>query len=78
MRPLLRCGGDEPVHEVARRIGERAGSYALVRLAEPSTFVSPAALDTLTRRHLRETFRAIRHVQIRADQDWIRRLTHDR
>ena len=44
----------------------------------PSTFVSPAALDTLTRRHLRETFRAIRHVQIRADQDWIRRLTHDR
>jgi hypothetical protein len=41
-------------------------------------FVSPAALDTLTRRHLRETFRAIRHVQIRADQDWIRRLTHDR
>ena len=46
--------------------------------AEPSTFINPAALDTLTRRHLRETFRAIRHVQIRADQDWIRRLTHDR
>jgi CBS domain-containing protein len=45
--------------------------------AEPSTFISPAALNSLTRRHLRETFRAIRHVQVRADQDWIRRLTRD-
>ena len=42
--------------------------------ADPSTFIRPADLDPFTRRHLRETFRAVRSVQTRADQDWIRRL----
>jgi CBS domain-containing protein len=40
----------------------------------PSTFVNPGELDLLTRRHLRETFRAIAAVQNRVDQDWVRRL----
>lgn len=41
---------------------------------EPETFITPRDLDTLTRRHLRETFRAIIRVQERVDQDWTRRL----
>jgi CBS domain-containing protein len=41
---------------------------------EPTTYISPRDLDPLTRRHLRETFRAIAVVQARADEDWIRRL----
>jgi CBS domain-containing protein len=41
---------------------------------EPTTYISPGDLDLLTRRHLRETFRAISVVQARADEDWIRRL----
>jgi CBS domain-containing protein len=40
----------------------------------PTTFVSPRDLDSLTRRHLRETLRAISCVQTRVDQDWIHRL----
>ena len=41
---------------------------------DPETFLAPRDLDTLTRRHLRETFRAIIRVQERVDQDWTRRL----
>jgi CBS domain-containing protein len=41
---------------------------------QPETFIAPRDLDTLTRRHLRETFRAIIRVQERLDQDWARRL----
>lgn len=40
----------------------------------PTTYLAPADLDTLTRRHLRETFRAIALVQERVDQHWMRRL----
>jgi CBS domain-containing protein len=36
----------------------------------PSTYVSPAELDSLTRRHLRESFRAIAHVQDRLGSQW--------
>jgi CBS domain-containing protein len=39
----------------------------------PSTYIAPRDLDTLTRRHLRESFRAIALVQSRVDQDWIAR-----
>jgi len=35
--------------------------------------VAPRDLDTLTRRHLRETFRAIGLLQARVDLDWIAR-----
>ncbi len=40
----------------------------------PTTFVNPDELDTLPRRHLRETLRAVHDVQNRVDQSWIRRL----
>jgi CBS domain-containing protein len=40
----------------------------------PTTYFAPRDLDTLTRRHLRESFRAIAMVQARVDHDWIRRL----
>jgi CBS domain-containing protein len=39
-----------------------------------STFISPKELDSLTRRHLRETFRAIAAVQARVDREWLTRL----
>jgi CBS domain-containing protein len=42
--------------------------------AEPTTYFHPGDLDTLTRRHLRESFRAIALVQERVDRDWMRRL----
>ena len=35
-----------------------------------STFVNPDELDTLTRRHLRESFRLIRALQERIENDW--------
>jgi CBS domain-containing protein len=39
-----------------------------------STFIDPKELDSLTRRHLRETFRAIALVQERVDRTWLNRL----
>ncbi|WP_239677562.1 putative nucleotidyltransferase substrate binding domain-containing protein [Natronosporangium hydrolyticum] len=40
----------------------------------PTTFVAPRDLDTLTRRHLRESFRAVRAIQARIDEHWLARL----
>jgi CBS domain-containing protein len=40
-----------------------------------SDYVSPAELDSLTRRHLRESFRAIAHVQSRLESLWVERTT---
>ncbi len=40
----------------------------------PTTFIAPKDLDGLTRRHLRETFRAVAQVQSRVDRAWMRRL----
>lgn len=40
----------------------------------PSTYVDPRALDTLTRRHLRESFKAIDRVQERLEGQWVSRL----
>ena len=48
--------------------------HALRTGTTPSTYVNPGDLDTLTRRHLRETLRAVHEVQTRVDQSWIRRL----
>ncbi len=42
--------------------------------AEPTTYIVPKTLDRLTRRHLRESFRAIAAIQTRIDQDWLIRL----
>ena len=39
-----------------------------------TTFIDPKELDSLTRRHLRETFRAIALVQARVDRTWLNRL----
>lgn len=44
---------------------------AAIRAGEPpSTYVDPAELDSLTRRHLRESFRAIAQVQDRLGSQW--------
>jgi CBS domain-containing protein len=40
----------------------------------PSRYIAPGQLDTLTRRHLRETFRAVALVQARVDRGWLHRL----
>ena len=40
----------------------------------PTTWVSPDSLDSLTRRHLRENFRAISHIQGVVESEWMRRL----
>jgi CBS domain-containing protein len=42
--------------------------------AAASTFIAPAELDTLTRRHLRETFRVVRAIQARLNEHWLARL----
>jgi len=40
-----------------------------------SSWVTPRDLDPLTRRHLRESFRAISVIQARIDGDWPRRIS---
>jgi len=40
----------------------------------PTSYLAPADVGTLTRRFLREAFRAIALVQARVDRDWMRRL----
>jgi CBS domain-containing protein len=71
------------VDEAQTLAGAFEGIYALVLRHEadalrskttPTTFIAPAALDTLTRRHLRESFRAIRSVQARIDEHWMARV----
>jgi CBS domain-containing protein len=47
---------------------------SLAARGDPGTFVAPRDLDTLTRRHLRETFRAVALVQARVDRNWQSRL----
>jgi len=42
--------------------------------APTTTFIDPKDLNSLTRRHLRETFRAIAQVQERVDRNWLTRL----
>jgi CBS domain-containing protein len=39
-----------------------------------TTWIDPKSLDTLTRRYLREAFRAVAQVQSRLEGDWISRL----
>ncbi|MBX6748569.1 MAG: CBS domain-containing protein [Micromonosporaceae bacterium] len=56
----------------------RHEAEALSRGVEPTTYIAPRHLDTLTRRHLRETFRAIRSVQERLDERWMARLERAR
>jgi CBS domain-containing protein len=40
----------------------------------PTTWISPESLDSLTRRHLRETFRAISSIQGTMENNWSMRL----
>jgi CBS domain-containing protein len=42
--------------------------------AESTTWIAPTELDTLTRRYLREAFRAVANVQNRLDSEWVARL----
>jgi CBS domain-containing protein len=46
-----------------------------IRSAQPpSTYLNPEGLDSLTRRHLRESFRAISRVQARLESEWVSRI----
>jgi CBS domain-containing protein len=47
---------------------------ALAAGAQPSLFIAPRELDTLSRRHLRESFRAIAAVQDSVEANWLSRL----
>ncbi len=40
-----------------------------------TTWIAPNQLDTLTRRYLRESFRAVAEVQNRLDSEWVARLS---
>jgi CBS domain-containing protein len=40
-----------------------------------TTWIAPNQLDTLTRRYLREAFRAVAEVQNRLDGEWVARLS---
>ena len=40
----------------------------------PTTWIAPRELDTLTRRYLREAFRAVAEVQTRLEGLWVSRL----
>ena len=51
----------------AEIVGIRSGQ-------EGSSWISPAHLDSLTRRHLRESFRAVATIQTRFDNEWESRL----
>jgi CBS domain-containing protein len=52
----------------------RHEAEALRAGAPLTTFVAPKQLDTLTRRHLRESFRAVRAIQTRLEEHWLARL----
>ena len=47
-----------------------------IRAGDPTTttWIAPNQLDTLTRRYLREAFRAVAEVQNRLDSEWVARL----
>ena len=46
-----------------------------IRTGRPATtWISPDSLDSLTRRHLRETFRAISNIQSTIESHWSTRL----
>jgi CBS domain-containing protein len=64
------AGGFGDVYAVLLRHEARAIRSGIT----PTTYLAPTELDTLTRRHLRETFRAIALVQARVDRDWMSRL----
>jgi CBS domain-containing protein len=82
----LRRGADRgllTVDEAQTMAGAFEGIYGLVLRHEadalragatPTTFIDPGGLDTLHRRHLRESFRAVRSVQARIDEHWLVRL----
>lgn len=48
---------------------------AAIRAGRPvSPWISPDSLDSVTRRHLRETFRAVSNIQASMESDWSARL----
>jgi len=63
-------GGFDRVYTVLFDAEARAGRAG----GTPSTFLRPGDLDTLTRRLLRETLRAVHAVQVRVDDTWMRRI----
>ena len=61
-------------HEELYELIFTAEVEALRAGTEPTTYVDPRALNTLTRRHLRESFKAIGRVQERLEAEWVSRL----
>jgi CBS domain-containing protein len=64
------AGGFDDVYSLLMRHEVRAIRSGVA----PTTYLAPRDLDTLTRRHLRESFRAIALVQARVDRDWMSRV----
>jgi CBS domain-containing protein len=64
------AGGFDDIYTLLLRHEARAIRSGVT----PTTYLAPRELDTLTRRHLRETFRAIALVQARVDGDAMSRL----
>jgi CBS domain-containing protein len=64
------AGAFEDVYTLALR----HEADALRAGATPTTFIGPKTLDTLTRRHLRESLRAVHAVQAGIDENWMARL----
>ena len=62
------------IFEYIYRLLLRHEAGALRDATAPTTFVAPAELDSLTRRHLREAFRLTRAVQSHVDEHWLARL----
>ena len=59
---------------VSSGVAEAQAIEAIREGVTPTTFVAPGELDTLSRRHLRETFRSVAVVQTRVDRAWLTRL----
>lgn len=68
------CEQLQRAHEQMYELIFEAEVEALRAGRVPSTYVDPRELDTLTRRHLRESFKAIDRVQERLEGQWVSRL----
>ncbi len=56
-------------------LGREIEAIRAADFAETTTWIAPNQLDTLTRRYLREAFRAVAEVQNRLDSEWVARLS---
>jgi CBS domain-containing protein len=64
------AGGFEDIYSLLLRHEVQAIRSGIA----PTTYLAPRDLDTLTRRHLRESFRAISLIQAQVDRNWMAKL----